>query len=227
MTNGYPAIVYIRGDRDKIIQVLTNIISNALKFTPDGGSITVSIRRNDETATAAVQDTGEGIRKEDIPKVFDRFCQIETLNHHSEGTGLGMDHHQIHYRTAAGGTIRIESEFGIGTTVFFTLPLAKRPADNNHDTDDYNQTVRKPESAAQVSKQKKILIVDDEKTIRMALTDCFRRQGFDTLEAGAGNEVMRIVETQQPELIILDVMLPGMSGLEYAVNSEIILIQRG
>ena len=180
-----PGDVYIRGDRDKIIQVLTNIISNALKFTPDGGSITVSIRRNDETATVAVQDTGEGIRKEDIPKVFDRFCQLETVNHHSEGTGLGMTITKSIIERH-GGTIRIESEFGIGTTVFFTLPLAKRPADNNHDTDDYNQTVRKPESAAQVSKQKKILIVDDEKTIRMALTDCFRRQGFDTLEAGAG-----------------------------------------
>lgn len=185
-----------------------------MKFTPDGCSIRVTLRSSGGTSTIAVKDTGEGIRKEDIPKVFGRFCQLDTIDHHSEGTGLGMtisrsiiEHHS--------GTMWIESEHGRGTTVFFTLPLAKeRPVHSRDTSGDMQTAVVKSESAPSEPEQKKILIVDDDKTIRMALTDCFRKVGFDTLEAADGNEALHVVETQQPEVIILDVMMPGMSGIE-------------
>lgn len=111
----------LRGDRDKIVQVLTNIISNAVKFTPDGGTITVSLNKNDRMGEIAIKDTGKGIKKEDIPKVFDRFTQIESIDHHSGGTGLGMTISKSIIERL-GGEIRIESELNKGTTVFLTLP---------------------------------------------------------------------------------------------------------
>ena len=209
-----PEDAFLRGDRDKIIQVMTNILSNAVKFTPDSGSIIISLRCSDGTGTIAVKDTGEGIRKEDIPKVFDRFYQLASINHHSEGTGLGMTITKSIVEHL-GGTIWIESEHDKGTTVFFTLPLAEERPDHARVTGGDMQTaVVKSETASLEPDQKKILIIDDEKAIRMALTDCFQKEGFDTFEASNGNEALHIVDTQQPELIILDVMMPGISGIE-------------
>lgn len=114
---------HLLGDRDKIIQVLTNITSNAIRFTPKGGLINVSLRCNKKMGIIAVKDTGKGIKKEEIPKVFDRFTQLESIDHHSEGTGLGMTISKSIIERS-GGKIWIESEVEKGTTVFFTLPRA-------------------------------------------------------------------------------------------------------
>ncbi|MBN2289133.1 MAG: HAMP domain-containing protein [Candidatus Glassbacteria bacterium] len=114
------------GDKDKVIQVLTNIVSNATKFTPKGGEISVSLTDCGDMGLIAVKDTGKGIRKEDIPKVFDRFSHLESIDHHhSEGTGLGMTISKSLIERL-GGEIWIESKLGQGTTVFFTLPKARR-----------------------------------------------------------------------------------------------------
>ena len=114
------------GDQDRIIQVLTNIISNALKFTPEGGKITVSFSSEDGMGKVAIRDTGRGISKEDIPKVFDRFSHLGSIDHHTEGTGLGMTICKSIIERL-NGRIWIESELGVGTTVFFTLPTPSRP----------------------------------------------------------------------------------------------------
>ncbi|HUU27990.1 MAG TPA: ATP-binding protein [archaeon] len=116
---------HLWGDRDKVIQVLTNIISNAVKFTLDEGRITVSLTGYGKMGKVAVEDTGKGIKREDIPKVFDRFSQLESIDNHSEGTGLGMTISKSVIERL-GGEIWIESEFGRGTSVFFTLPQAAR-----------------------------------------------------------------------------------------------------
>jgi len=118
--------IHLWGDRDKIIQVLTNITSNAIKFTPEGGSISISADDyNKKMGIIAIKDTGKGIKKEDIPKVFDRFSQLENIDHHSEGTGLGMTISKSIIEKL-GGDIWLESEHGKGTTVFFTLPNTKQ-----------------------------------------------------------------------------------------------------
>ncbi|MBT4400425.1 MAG: HAMP domain-containing protein, partial [Bacteroidetes bacterium] len=116
--------IHLWADRDKIIQVLTNITSNAIRFTPQGGTISVSMTTNTQMGTIAVKDTGKGIKKEDISKVFDRFSQLESIDHHSKGTGLGMTISKSIIERL-GGEIWIESEVGKGTTVFFALPRKK------------------------------------------------------------------------------------------------------
>jgi len=120
--------IHLWGDRDKIIQVMTNIISNAVKFTLDEGEITVSLTDYGKMGKIAIQDTGKGIKKQDIPKVFDRFSQLESIDHHSEGTGLGMTISKSIIERL-GGEIWIESELGRGTTVFFTVPKADHVSD--------------------------------------------------------------------------------------------------
>lgn len=121
----------IWADRDKIIQVLTNIVSNAVKFTPDRGIISVSLaRENEKMLRVEVSDTGKGINTEDIPKVFDRFKQLECIDQHSSGTGLGMTISKSIIERL-GGKIWIESEPDLGTSVFFTLQAARGIPETN------------------------------------------------------------------------------------------------
>ena len=121
----------IWADRDKIIQVMTNIISNAVKFTPENGQISVSIaRENEKMLRVEVADTGKGIDHEDIPKVFDRFKQLESIDQHSSGTGLGMTISKSIIERL-GGKIWIESEPEMGTSVFFTLQAARGLPETN------------------------------------------------------------------------------------------------
>jgi signal transduction histidine kinase len=112
-------------DSGKIIQVLTNLISNSIKFTPQGGSVTVSILRQGDELLMRVRDTGLGIPKEDLPKIFERFYRVPRPGKEIKGTGLGLSivrkivdlHH---------GRIEVESEVDKGTTFTIYLPLDAR-----------------------------------------------------------------------------------------------------
>jgi len=117
------------GDRDKVIQVLTNVISNAAKFTPELGSVAITLESNGRMGRISVRDTGKGIRKEDIPKVFERFSHLESIDYHTEGSGLGMTISKS-ILEKLNGEIWIESEVGVGTTVFITLPKADQRLDS-------------------------------------------------------------------------------------------------
>jgi signal transduction histidine kinase len=117
--DGLPEIL---GDRDKLIQVVINLISNAVKFTGQG-SVTCRIKKADGEITLSVMDTGRGIAEADLPKVFEKFAQVgDSLTDKPQGTGLGLpickeivEHH--------GGRIWVESELGRGSTFSFTLPI--------------------------------------------------------------------------------------------------------
>jgi signal transduction histidine kinase/ActR/RegA family two-component response regulator len=209
-----PVDIWLKGDRDKIAELLTNIITNAIKFTPEGGSIIVSLSTDGITGTIAVRDTGIGMRQEDIPKVFDRFKQLEKVDHHTEGSGLGMTISksivELH-----GGTIWIESAEGKGTTVFFTLPVTERPQEPEGlpaKSTSLHSGIKEGSKTGQ--KSPLLLIVDDERSYREAIADCVRNHGYGAMEASNGSEALRLAEEAQPSLIILDVMMPDLSGLD-------------
>ncbi len=211
---GGPEDMRLLGDRDRIIQVLTNIVSNAIKFTPSGGTIRVSWKRDDGKGTVAVNDTGKGISEEDIPKVFRRFTQIENINHHTAGTGLGMAISKS-IIDCLGGNIWIESTPGKGTTVFFSLPPADE-GDITAKTETGEKAEEKPDIGmrAVVYDFQKVLIADDEEPIRVALSECTRRAGFFPITASDGREALRQVRLHHPAVVVLDVMMPETSGLE-------------
>ena len=120
LADGLPKAAF---DRDKIAQVLTNLINNAIKFTDDG-SVTITTEKSESGIQASVKDTGIGIKEEDMNKLFESFSQIVTeKGRKTGGTGLGLaisrkiiEHH--------GGKIWTESEYGKGSTFLFVLPVS-------------------------------------------------------------------------------------------------------
>ena len=117
----------IFADKERIEQVITNIIGNAIKYTPDNGKITVNIGEKDSKAyTVSVSDTGVGIPKEDLEHIFERFYRVDkSRSTDAGGTGLGLSIAKD-IVDAHGGDIKIESEYGKGTTVIITLPKDSR-----------------------------------------------------------------------------------------------------
>jgi PAS domain S-box-containing protein len=118
------ALPEVYADHDRVVQVLSNLIGNALKFTPAGGSVTVSGELDGKMVVIAVRDTGIGMAPEDLPYVFDRFWQSKRTNRSGAGLGLAIARGIV---LGHGGRIWIESAAGVATTVRFTLP-AREPA---------------------------------------------------------------------------------------------------
>lgn len=110
-------------DRERILQALRNLIGNAVKFTPDGGQIWISVRRRNREIAFSVKDTGPGIPKENLEVIFEKFNQLPVkASEWSKGTGLGLAFVR-HIITSHGGTVWAESELGRGSTFTFTLPI--------------------------------------------------------------------------------------------------------
>ena len=111
----------VKADRDRISQTITNLIHNAIKFNRAGGSVTIATTSDDKTATVKVIDTGIGIPRADLPRVFERFYKVDkSRTNHGSGLGLAIAKHTIE---AHGGTIWVQSEEGKGSTFSFTIPL--------------------------------------------------------------------------------------------------------
>jgi signal transduction histidine kinase len=108
-------------DVRRIGQVISNLLGNAIKFTPEGGKIQVAVREQENKIVVSVSDTGPGIRPEYLPKVFERFWQAEGTRHMGTGLGLSITKGIVN---AHGGTIWVESQLGKGSSFYFTLPIA-------------------------------------------------------------------------------------------------------
>jgi DNA-binding response OmpR family regulator len=211
----------IVGDRDRLIQVVINLISNAIKFTSEG-SVTCKARKTDDyIITISVIDTGTGIAEADQEKVFDKFKQVgDTLTDKPKGTGLGLPickqivkHH--------GGKIWVESELGKGSNFSFTLPIDVSEVEGvkTVDMDTFVRQLQEQVANAESSpadSNKTILVVDDEAPIRELLRQQLQAEGYYVREAKDGREAISEVKKQTPDLIILDVRMPEMSGFDVA-----------
>ncbi len=209
----------ITGDRDRLIQVVINLISNAVKFT-DAGTITCRAVRQADMLVVSVIDTGLGIAPADQPKVFERFKQVgDTLTDKPKGTGLGLpicreivEHH--------GGRVWVDSELGKGSTFSFSLPIAD--GDQPSLPLDLATVVRQLRDQVVVTtprtaeRQPRILVVDDEANIRELLTQEFTEAGYAVVTAANGREAVAEVRRQRPDLVVLDVMMPEMNGFDVA-----------
>ncbi|MDZ7344581.1 MAG: response regulator, partial [candidate division KSB1 bacterium] len=216
---GLPEIV---GDADKLIQVVINLISNAVKFT-DKGSVTCRAKQSNGEIVVSIIDTGMGIAPEDQPKVFEKFKQVgDTLTNKPKGTGLGLtiskeivEHH--------GGRIWVESELGKGSTFSFALPIkTETERDSEVAHVDFAalmaQLKQRVQTTAMKSKNGKpsILVVDDEASIRELLNQNLQEAGYQVRVAANGREALEQVRREPPDLIILDVMMPEMNGFDVA-----------
>lgn len=210
----------ILGDSDRLIQVVINLISNAVKFT-NQGSITCQATRNGDVMTISVIDTGTGIAPQDQEKVFEKFKQVgDTLTDKPQGTGLGLpickqivEHH--------GGKIWVESEIGKGSNFSFTLPVRAADVSRIHKIDLHTllQQLQAPEptnSPLSDRHPKTILVVDDEVHIRELLRQHLEAEGYHVIQAVDGREAIAQVKQQKPNLVILDLMMPNLNGFDAA-----------
>jgi signal transduction histidine kinase/DNA-binding response OmpR family regulator len=214
-----PGIPEINGDQDRLIQVVINLISNAVKFT-DAGSITLAAHEKGGELVASVRDSGIGIATADQPKVFEKFKQVgDTLTDKPKGTGLGLPicKEIVEYH---GGRIWVESEPGHGSTFSFTLPLAESaqlellPVRPRVDIEALVRQLR--DRVGTQAQNKSVLVVDDDPNIRSLLQQELTEQGYTVRLAEDGRKALACIREEIPGLVILDVMMPEMNGFDVA-----------
>jgi len=209
----------ISGDRDKLIQVIINLISNAVKFT-DKGAVTCKVYKKQDEIIVSIIDTGIGIALDDYGAVFEQFKQVggDTLTDKPKGTGLGLpickeivEHH--------GGRIWLESEVGKGSIFSFSLPTVKGKKEKPLHLDDLVKQLKAQMANSKfkvVGKDATILVVDDDDSIRSLLQQELSDAGYLIEQATNGKEALESVRKNRPDLIILDVMMPEMNGFDVA-----------
>jgi signal transduction histidine kinase/ActR/RegA family two-component response regulator len=205
---GSPLLV--QGDAGRLQQVFRNIISNAVKFTPSGGSIVVTLSREEDSARVVVSDTGVGIAPEFLPFVFDIFRQQEqgTRRRH-EGLGIGFSLVKRLVEIHNGTVVVTSAGAGRGTQVTVRLPLAAEI----EDIDDAAP------AAAQFSASTlaglSLLVVEDSDDTRDALRAVLRQLGAVVSLARDGTEALEIIAKTDPDLVLCDLRMPGMDGYQF------------
>ena len=221
-------------DPERFDKVLYNLLSNAMKFTDTGGSIAIKVERAGDYVRIQVKDTGIGIRTEQIPHLFERFRQAEgSVNRSYEGSGLGLalvkELVELH-----GGQITVESIYKAGTTIAVWVPTgtAHLPLDQILEVptevqpnraaveladlevvDEQNLAVAQSGSESNGGLPT-ILVVDDNSDLRAYVTRILGLSGFKVLTARDGAEGFGITQAKRPRLIVTDLMMPVVSGMD-------------
>ncbi len=202
-----PDLPPVIADREKLSQVLENLVINALKFTPEGGKITVSGARagaGRPSADIRVTDTGIGIPESQIGKIFNRFHQVDgSTTRRFGGVGLGLAIVKS-ILDAHGAAISVESEVGRGTTFRFTLPLLEKGAEASGRED----------AVATHVDEGLVLVVDDDLELLRITKAQLEREGFSVLTATTGEDGIKQAARRRPDVILLDLLLPDKSGLD-------------
>lgn len=201
--------IYIETDKNKLESILINYIKNAIKFTREG-SIELGCSFKNNEITFYVKDSGVGIPQNKLHYIFERFGQIDdSLNRSHEGSGLGLSIVKA-YAELLGGSVSIDSEYGLGSTFFFHLP--------NEISFNGEEKNSKKEDAGGIEKQQlnhKILIAEDEDVNYMLLEQLLKKEGRSFLRAKNGLEAVRIFEENQDiDFIFMDIKMPVMDGME-------------
>lgn len=207
-------IVCVVLDERKIKQVLINLLTNAVKFTPDGGTIIFQAWCNleEEQIVFQVIDTGIGIKAEDMDKLFASFVQIESsLSRRYEGTGLGLalvkNIVELH-----GGSISVDSEVDRGSQFTVILPL-QQVAEYNTESEAQIVTSLTVDSAKK-SYSRLILLAEDNEANILMMSDYLIARGYKLIFAQNGLEAINQAKEKQPDLILMDIQMPEMDGLE-------------
>jgi signal transduction histidine kinase/CheY-like chemotaxis protein len=193
-----PELPLVEADEERLLEVLENLIGNAIKFTSSGGSITVGAMARAGEILVWVRDSGSGISAENLPHIFDRFWQGRSGERRGAGLGLTICKAIVEQH---GGRIWAESAVGAGTTIFFTIPARGVDADE--------------EDAGEVAS---ILLIDDRAENLLSLKAILERPNYRLVTAQSGEEALRLALRERFSVALIDVAMPGMNGLEVAVH---------
>ncbi len=201
--------VHLYGDSNRIRQVLNNLTSNAIKFT-ETGSVTISVKRaessqNMQMYTFSVSDTGIGISAENSSQLFRSFTQIDgsfTRTYGGTGLGLVISKQLVEMMN---GQIDLESEAGKGSTFFFTVPLSKGEANAPSTV----EILQPP-----VKNLGHLLLAEDDKINQIVITRMLKKWGYSYDVAGNGEEALELLKEKTFDLILMDIQMPVMDGIE-------------
>ncbi|MGQ0505679.1 MAG: ATP-binding response regulator, partial [Myxococcaceae bacterium] len=214
--------LYLDVDADKLERVLMNLLFNACKFTRPGTVVMVSAKEEDDGVVMSVRDEGTGIPKDDCARIFDRFYRTGTdESRRAKGTGLGLavvkEFVELHR-----GRVWVESELGVGSSFFVWIPKGLAAdvgptrmirAERTVGTGELLVPRTTAEIRLPAEGAPEILVVEDDEDVRRYLSAELSRAHV-LVEATGGEEALKLVSSKAPQLVLTDIMLPGMSGLE-------------
>jgi signal transduction histidine kinase len=200
----------VMGDPARLQQVVGNLVSNGVKFTPPGGRVDVSLARTSADATICVRDTGQGIAPEALPQVFDRFWQAEPgTSRRQEGLGLGLTITR-HLVELHGGTVTADSRgVGEGARFTVTLPLATLPAGAPP-----GARAREDAAAPDLLSGVRVLLVDDAPDARDVLREALETFGAEVTAVDSGLAALSVVGSVRPHVLLSDIALREVDGYE-------------
>ena len=212
-----PRTGHVAADPERLQQVFWNLLSNAIKFTPRGGRVQVQLRRVDSHVEVSVSDTGQGIKPEFLPHVFDRFRQADSTSkrvHGGLGLGLAIVRHIVELH---GGRVRATSPGeGQGATFTVELPVSLlRPAalpSGAHPT--ANATVP-PLAASTAIPGVRVLVVDDEPDTLDSVQTILGKSGAEVRTAASAEAALATLDAWVPDVVISDIGMPGQDGYEF------------
>ncbi len=216
-----PSVLF--GDDVRIRQVVTNILTNAVKYTPEG-SVWLRVKKAESTEALAedeillhveVEDTGIGIKEEDLPKLFEAFQRIEEgRNRHIEGTGLGMNI-TLQLLAMMGSKLEVKSVYGEGSTFYFDLKQKvtdASPIGDLKERETENETHSRYEGAF-IAPEAHILVVDDNEMNRKVFKSLLKTTQIRVTEADSGKAALAAAEETKFDIVFMDHMMPEMDGV--------------
>jgi signal transduction histidine kinase/DNA-binding response OmpR family regulator len=211
----------MHSDITKMRQIVFNLLSNAAKFTTEG-TVTLAIRRvmrgSEDWIDIRVSDTGIGMTPEQQERVFEEFTQADSsTTRRYGGTGLGLPISR-HFAQMMGGDILVDSEVGKGSTFIVQVPAVSRK-DKVKTNEVKAAAVDADLPMLNLNGDTKVLVIDDDPSVRELLIRVIGKDGFQIITANSGDEGLRLAREQHPNAITLDVMMPGMDG--WAVLSQL------
>jgi PAS domain S-box-containing protein len=199
-----PHIVY--GDEKRLRQILINLLSNAVKYTHEDGQIYFRVAYADNNIHCLVEDSGIGIEKQDLDKIFEPFQQAGTYYYRLKGTGLGLSISNKLVKMM-NGSLKASSQLGKGSIFSINLPLVMDKKPTLSPSTHYNHDIIGFEGDAPT-----ILVVDDKLENRLVLVKMLSLLGFKILEAANGKQAVELTLAHEPSLIFMDLVMPGMDG---------------
>jgi CheY-like chemotaxis protein len=201
----------LHADQTRVAQMISNLLNNASKYTPNGGNVELSVRRDGEDVVISVRDDGIGIPPDRLEDVFQMFEQVNTPLDRSQG-GLGIGLALVRRLVEMhGGSVHATSDGnGKGSTFTVRLPTAQRRSTPI--------PIESPLADKALNGVQRILIVDDNEDAGELLAFMLQQDGFEAVIAKDGPSAIEAAGTLQPNVVILDIGLPGMNGYEVAVR---------